>query len=65
MDEPSGSGVEGYRVYRDGVLLIQTPTTSFMDTSTLFAGTHTYWVVALDMAGNISAASNHIGVYVR
>jgi hypothetical protein len=64
-DEPNGSGVEGYRVYRDGVLVIQTPATSFRDTSPLSAGTHTYWVVAVDMAGNTSGASNQAGVHVR
>ena len=49
-------GVVAYRVYRDGVLLRTTPKTSTQD-KPLAGASHMYRVVAVDEAGNVSAAA--------
>lgn len=54
----SGSGVAEYRIFRGGVQIGTSTTTSFADSSA--SGTVTYQVVAVDRAGNISAASNSV-----
>ncbi len=51
-------GVAGYRVYRGGTLVGSTAGTSYSDTGLSPSTTYTYYVRALDAAGNISAASN-------
>jgi len=56
-------GVAGYRVYRDGVLLATTTRTSY--TLRKQAGTFTYYIVAFDAAGNVSATSNSATVTVK
>ena len=56
-------GVSGYRVYRNGVLLVTTTRTSY--TLRKLAGTFSYYVVAFDAAGNVSAASNTATVTVQ
>jgi len=50
-------GVTGYRIYRDGSLLIISTTLSFDDSSVTSATEYVYAVTALDEAGNESAAS--------
>jgi chitodextrinase len=52
------TGVAGYDVYRDNVLLAQTGLTTFVDSSVSAGATYTYTVKARDTVGNISAASN-------
>lgn len=52
------TGVSGYRVFRDGVLLTTVTGTSFADTGLVPSTTHTYQVYAVDATGNVSAASN-------
>ena len=55
--------VTGYRVYRDGVLLATTTRTSY--SSRKQSGTFSYWVVAFDAAGNVSAPSNSVTATVK
>ena len=51
-------GVTGYKVYRNGVFLASSATTSYSDTTAQAATTYSYTVYAYDAAGNVSAASN-------
>jgi hypothetical protein len=53
-------GIAGYRVYRDGGLVGSPSGTSFADGSVTDALPHTYFVTAVDAAGNESAASNSV-----
>jgi len=55
-------GVAGYRVYRDGVLLTTTTSTTFTDSLAGRSRTFTYFVVTFDAAGNLSPPSNSISV---
>src|SRR5581483_606726 len=50
-------GVVAYEVARDGVVLGQTSATSFVDPGIVPATTYSYAVVAIDAAGNRSAAA--------
>ena len=52
------TGVAGYDIYRDGVLLERTTGTSFLDTTVTPGTTYGYVVKARDAAGNVSAPSN-------
>jgi RHS repeat-associated protein len=52
------TGVQGYRVYRDGVLIATVGTASFADTTIAAGSGHTYTVAAIDGAGNASAQSS-------
>jgi acid phosphatase type 7 len=51
-------GVAGYKVYRDGVFLASTSTTSYSDTTVQGGTSHSFTVYAYDAAGNISPPSN-------
>ena len=57
---PSGDNmmVTGYLVFRDGVLVATTSINGFTDSLTGKGTTHTYYVVAVDAAGNRSTPSN-------
>jgi hypothetical protein len=50
--------VAGYRVYRNGVLVATVTSTKWNDNLSLNGSSRTYYVVAFDAAGNVSAASN-------
>jgi parallel beta-helix repeat protein len=50
-------GVAGYRIYRAGVQVGTSTTTSFTDGSLTAATTYSYSVAAYDAAGNVSAQS--------
>jgi chitodextrinase len=50
-------GVSGYRVYRGGVLVGTSPTSSYSDTGLAPSTAYTYTVAAFDAAGNASANS--------
>jgi hypothetical protein len=50
-------GVAGYRVYRDGAQVGTTAGTTLGDTWTGKRTTATYWVIAYDLAGNLSIAT--------
>jgi len=51
-------GVAGYDVYRNGVKVGSTTSTSYSDTGLAASTTYSYFVKARDAAGNESAASN-------
>ncbi len=51
------SGVRKYLVYRNGVKLAESVTTKYLDTSVSIGGQYIYFIVAQDMAGNISERS--------
>lgn len=57
------TGVKGYRIYRDGIQVGNSATTSFSDTLTVRPGAlYTYTVRAVDSADNLSAESDRIEV---
>lgn len=49
------SGIVGYEVRRNGVLVSGQAETSFTDTASTFGSTYTYAVRAIDLEGNVSA----------
>ena len=51
-------GVAGYRIYRNGVLLVTTTNLNY--TANRGNKVYTYYVVAFDAAGNVSVASTSI-----
>lgn len=51
-------GVAGYKVYRDGSYLTTTASTDYTDGGLTAGTTYSYYVTAVDAAGNESAASN-------
>lgn len=55
-------GVKSYNVYRDGVLIANTATTSYNATGLKAATTYKFYVKAKDGAGNLSAASNTLAL---
>lgn len=55
-------GVAGYAVYRNGILLGATSTTSYFDTSRPRGAKVAYQVVAYDVAGNLSAPEGPVSV---
>jgi fibronectin type 3 domain-containing protein len=62
----SASGVDHYNVLRGGSLagVVVAPTTSFTDNASLADGPYTYSVVAVDKAGNSSAASGGFQIFL-
>jgi chitodextrinase len=56
-------GIAGYRVYRNDALLVTTTGTAY--TVKRAKGTFSYYVVAFDAAGNVSAPSATVTVTVR
>ena len=61
-DNAGGSGVAGYDVYRNGVLVGSPTSTSYTDTGLAASTSYTYTVRARDNAGNASAQSTSIAV---
>ncbi len=55
-------GVTGYDVYKNGILLASTTTTSYTVTGLLTATSYAFTVTAKDAAGNVSSASNSVNV---
>ena len=58
-------GVTAYRVYRNGTLLATTGATSYVDTTVARNTSYSYYVVAVDAAGNTSGASPNVSVTTR
>ena len=56
------AGVASYEVYRDGSLIGQTASTSYLDSNTTAGATHSYTVAAVDGVGNTSAPSNGLSL---
>lgn len=57
-------GVIGYRIYRNGVNIDSAKTTHWQDTSALPGTKYDYYVFAVDAAGNVSPASNHVNAEI-
>ena len=53
-------GVTGYRVFRDGAQIAIAPGASYSDTGVQPKTNHSYYVVAIDAAGNASPPSNTV-----
>jgi hypothetical protein len=56
-DNPDGTGVAGYYVYRNGVRIGQSATTTYVDATAASGTQYTYTVTALDAVGNESGQS--------
>ena len=56
--DTGGSGLAGYKVYRNGSYALTVSSTSHSDTGLSDGATYSYYVVAVDNAGNSSGASN-------
>nr|WP_275446168.1 S-layer homology domain-containing protein [Paenibacillus sp. ACRSA] len=56
------SGVAKYRIYRDGILLVETTESTFVDTGLSASKQYIYTAKAVDRLGNISDASEGITV---
>ncbi|MEK7068913.1 MAG: fibronectin type III domain-containing protein, partial [Patescibacteria group bacterium] len=56
-DTAGGSGIDGYLVYRDGVLVADTTARSFKDAGLVPGSMYAYRVAAYDVAGHKSAQS--------
>jgi fibronectin type 3 domain-containing protein len=57
-------GVTNYRIYRNNVLYSALPATSYTDTAVTAGVTYSYYITALDAAGNVSSQSNTVSVTV-
>jgi chitodextrinase len=55
-------GVVGYSIYRAGILVGSSPTTSYTDEGLAAASAYSYSVVAYDAAGNVSAKSTSVSI---
>jgi hypothetical protein len=55
--DTGGSGVKGYKIFRDGVYLAGTTAASYVDNTVTGGNTYTYTVLAYDGAGNSSTES--------
>ena len=56
-DPSNGSGLMGYRIYRNGTLIGTAPSTTFTDTGLIAGATYSYQAVAFDASGNASGFS--------
>ena len=56
------TGVTGYRVYRNGSRIASSTSTSYLDPAVKPSTNYSYFVTALDQAGNESAASTTVSV---
>jgi fibronectin type 3 domain-containing protein len=56
--DTGGSGLSGYRIYRGGVQIGTSSTTSYADTTTSPFNSYSYTVASYDVAGNVSAQSS-------
>ncbi len=61
-DNEGGSGLDGYEIYRNGVLLIQVEGLSHVDTGLTSGTDYSYYVMAIDEMDNRSPASNTVTV---
>jgi YD repeat-containing protein len=62
VTDTGGSGLAGYKIYRTGVQIGTSGTTSYSDTTTLGTTAYTYTVAAYDNATNTSAQSGGVNV---
>ena len=54
----AGSGIASYQLFRNGALLLTTSSRTYDDRTATTAGTYAYMALAVDGAGNVSAAGN-------
>ncbi|MGD6792678.1 lytic polysaccharide monooxygenase [Metabacillus indicus] len=59
------SGIREYHIYRDGIKISQTTSTSYTDTTVSSNTTYSYTVKAVDTYGNISDSSNLLDVTTK
>ncbi len=59
-DDTGASGLDHYNIYRDGLLVGHTPTTTFDDSSVPADGSFGYSITAVDRAGNESLYSRTV-----
>lgn len=57
-------GISGYRVFRNAALLADTADASYNDRAISSGMTYSYYVVAYDATGNVSAPSNTVSVTI-
>lgn len=60
--DTGGSGLAGYRIYRNGSQIATSSSTTYSDTSVSAGGTYSYRVASYDNAGNVSGQSNAMSV---
>ena len=60
--DTGGSGLAGYKIYRAGVQIGTSASTTYSDTTTAGTTTYSYTVAAYDHAGNTSAQSSAVNV---
>ena len=56
-DNGGGDAVTGYQVFRDGTQVATSSTNSYSDTGLQNATLHSYWIAAVDTAGNVSTST--------
>ncbi len=61
-DPGSGTGVTTYRIYRNGTLATTSASVTGTDSGVTADGSYSYYVTAVDAAGNESAPSNQVTV---
>ena len=61
--EPSASDIIGYRVYRNGEMIVETTDTSYVDSSLVPGENYSYAVYAVDKYGAMSVPSNYVDIY--
>jgi chitodextrinase len=61
-NDGNGSGIAGYNVYRNGVLVGSPANVTYVDAGLIPATTYIYTVKARDSAGNVSSASSPYSV---
>jgi len=64
-DNAGGSGIAGYRVYRNGTLVGSPTGTAYTDTALAADTSYSYQVAARDNAGNVSANSAALSVRTK
>lgn len=57
VDAPAACGLDGYRVFRDGVAVATVPAESYVDSRMSAGEQHRYTVAAVDETGTLSAQS--------
>lgn len=60
--DSGGSGLAGYRIYRNGSHINNTSATSYSDTAAAAGTSYSYTIAAYDNAGNVSGNSNTASV---
>ena len=62
--DTGGSGLAGYKIYRNGVQIGTSTTTTYGDATVSSGNTYTYYIVAYDGANNVSPSSSQVSISV-